>query len=105
MFIKVQLLVTSQDVDNYKQIKQDLDQLRSIVEKSELWVYKGQGPDETMDGASGENEHKKTEVSKIQVRRLRALDGLLETRKCPFLVLDVNAVYRQSLFSRDLLVK
>lgn len=43
----VQLLVTSQDVDNYKQIKQDLDQLRgTIVEKSELWVYKGQGPDE-----------------------------------------------------------
>uniref|UniRef100_A0A8C0KRR8 Inositol 1,4,5-trisphosphate receptor n=1 Tax=Canis lupus dingo TaxID=286419 RepID=A0A8C0KRR8_CANLU len=62
-FKQVQLLVTSQDVDNYKQIKQDLDQLRSIVEKSELWVYKGQGPDEAMDGASGENEHKKTEVS------------------------------------------
>ncbi|XP_069906115.1 inositol 1,4,5-trisphosphate-gated calcium channel ITPR1 isoform X3 [Oryctolagus cuniculus] len=60
-FKQVQLLVTSQDVDNYKQIKQDLDQLRSIVEKSELWVYKGQGPDETMDGASGENEHKKAE--------------------------------------------
>uniref|UniRef100_A0A670JDL8 Inositol 1,4,5-trisphosphate receptor n=1 Tax=Podarcis muralis TaxID=64176 RepID=A0A670JDL8_PODMU len=50
-FKQVQLLVTSQDVDNYKQIKQDLDQLRSIVEKSELWVYKGQGPDETMDRA------------------------------------------------------
>uniref|UniRef100_A0A8C3SRN2 Inositol 1,4,5-trisphosphate receptor n=1 Tax=Chelydra serpentina TaxID=8475 RepID=A0A8C3SRN2_CHESE len=62
-FKQVQLLVTSQDVDNYKQIKQDLDQLRSIVEKSELWVYKGQGPDETMDGAPGENEHKKKEVS------------------------------------------
>ncbi|XP_038421723.1 inositol 1,4,5-trisphosphate receptor type 1 isoform X8 [Canis lupus familiaris] len=61
-FKQVQLLVTSQDVDNYKQIKQDLDQLRSIVEKSELWVYKGQGPDEAMDGASGENEHKKTEI-------------------------------------------
>uniref|UniRef100_A0A8C3SLD0 Inositol 1,4,5-trisphosphate receptor n=1 Tax=Chelydra serpentina TaxID=8475 RepID=A0A8C3SLD0_CHESE len=60
-FKQVQLLVTSQDVDNYKQIKQDLDQLRSIVEKSELWVYKGQGPDETMDGAPGENEHKKKE--------------------------------------------
>ncbi|XP_047602203.1 inositol 1,4,5-trisphosphate receptor type 1 isoform X1 [Lutra lutra] len=60
-FKQVQLLVTSQDVDNYKQIKQDLDQLRSIVEKSELWVYKGQGPDEAMDGGSGENEHKKTE--------------------------------------------
>uniref|UniRef100_A0A5F8G6R9 Inositol 1,4,5-trisphosphate receptor n=1 Tax=Monodelphis domestica TaxID=13616 RepID=A0A5F8G6R9_MONDO len=65
-FKQVQLLVTSQDVDNYKQIKQDLDQLRSIVEKSELWVYKGQGPDETMDGASGENEHKKTEVRDLK---------------------------------------
>lgn len=31
------------------------------MEKSELWVYKGQGPDETMDGVSGENEHKKAE--------------------------------------------
>uniref|UniRef100_A0A7M4FAM5 Inositol 1,4,5-trisphosphate receptor n=1 Tax=Crocodylus porosus TaxID=8502 RepID=A0A7M4FAM5_CROPO len=61
-FKQVQLLVTSQDVDNYKQIKQDLDQLRSIVEKSELWVYKGQSPDETMDGAQGENEHKKKEI-------------------------------------------
>ncbi|XP_040424998.1 inositol 1,4,5-trisphosphate receptor type 1 isoform X6 [Cygnus olor] len=60
-FKQVQLLVTSQDVDNYKQIKQDLDQLRSIVEKSELWVYKGQGPDEVMDGVQGENEHKKKE--------------------------------------------
>uniref|UniRef100_A0A8C3GRE3 Inositol 1,4,5-trisphosphate receptor n=1 Tax=Cairina moschata TaxID=8855 RepID=A0A8C3GRE3_CAIMO len=60
-FKQVQLLVTSQDVDNYKQIKQDLDQLRSIVEKSELWVYKGQGPDEAMDGVQGENEHKKKE--------------------------------------------
>uniref|UniRef100_A0A8C3EWT4 Inositol 1,4,5-trisphosphate receptor n=1 Tax=Corvus moneduloides TaxID=1196302 RepID=A0A8C3EWT4_CORMO len=61
-FKQVQLLVTSQDVDNYKQIKQDLDQLRSIVEKSELWVYKGQGPDEAMDSVPGENEHKKKEV-------------------------------------------
>ncbi|EQB78414.1 inositol 1,4,5-trisphosphate receptor type 1 isoform 4, partial [Camelus ferus] len=69
-FKQVQLLVTSQDVDNYKQIKQDLDQLRSIVEKSELWVYKGQGPDEAMDGASGENEHKKTEVGDTQVTLL-----------------------------------
>ncbi|XP_054641927.1 inositol 1,4,5-trisphosphate receptor type 1 isoform X20 [Dunckerocampus dactyliophorus] len=48
-FKQVQLLVTRQDVDNYKQIKSDLDQLRSIVEKSELWVYKRQGED-GMDG-------------------------------------------------------
>ncbi|MGH0132452.1 UNVERIFIED_CONTAM: hypothetical protein FKN15_030521 [Acipenser sinensis] len=60
-FKQVQLLVTSQDVDNYKQIKSDLDQLRSIVEKSELWVYKRQGPDEGMDvgDGAGDTEHKK----------------------------------------------
>ncbi|XP_064162386.1 inositol 1,4,5-trisphosphate receptor type 1 isoform X6 [Anguilla rostrata] len=61
-FKQVQLLVTSQDVDNYKQIKSDLDQLRSIVEKSELWVYKRQGPDEALDagdGPAGESDHKK----------------------------------------------
>ncbi|XP_046730603.1 inositol 1,4,5-trisphosphate receptor type 1 isoform X6 [Silurus meridionalis] len=51
-FKQVQLLVTSQDVDNYKQIKSDLDQLRSIVEKSELWVYKRQG-DDALDGGDG----------------------------------------------------
>ncbi len=53
--------MTSQDVDNYKQIKSDLDQLRSNVEKSELWVYKRQG-DEGMDAGDGppsESDHKK----------------------------------------------
>uniref|UniRef100_A0A7M4FYF6 Inositol 1,4,5-trisphosphate receptor n=1 Tax=Crocodylus porosus TaxID=8502 RepID=A0A7M4FYF6_CROPO len=39
-FKQVQLLVSNQDVDNYKQIKTDLDQLRLTVEKSELWVEK-----------------------------------------------------------------
>lgn len=39
-FIQVQLLVSEQDVENYKQIKADLDQLRLTVEKSELWVEK-----------------------------------------------------------------
>lgn len=53
--------MTSQDVENYKQIKSDLDQLRSIVEKSELWVYKRQGSDEGIDAAetlSAEPDHK-----------------------------------------------
>ncbi|XP_028854498.1 inositol 1,4,5-trisphosphate receptor type 1 isoform X1 [Denticeps clupeoides] len=52
-FKQVQLLVTSQDVENYKQIKSDLDQLRSIVEKSELWVYKRQGSDTGLDTGDG----------------------------------------------------
>lgn len=57
IYSQVQLLVTSQDVENYKQIKSDLDQLRSIVEKSELWVYKRQGSDEG-EALSIEPEHK-----------------------------------------------
>ncbi|XP_048878385.1 inositol 1,4,5-trisphosphate receptor type 1 isoform X4 [Brienomyrus brachyistius] len=58
-FKQVQLLVTNQDVENYKQIKWDLDLLRSIVEKSELWVYKRQGETmDTGDGPSSEMEQK-----------------------------------------------
>ena len=36
----MQLLVSNSDVENYKQIKSDLDELRLLVEKSELWVFK-----------------------------------------------------------------
>ena len=32
--------MSDSDVENYKQIKSDLDELRLLVEKSELWVYK-----------------------------------------------------------------
>ena len=32
--------MSNSDVENYKQIKSDLDELRLLVEKSELWVYK-----------------------------------------------------------------
>ncbi|XP_056591659.1 inositol 1,4,5-trisphosphate receptor type 1 isoform X3 [Triplophysa dalaica] len=69
-FKQVQLLVTSQDVDNYKQIKSDLDQLRSNVEKSELWVYKRQGDD--MDGGDGipsESDHKKKRDSSLDKKK------------------------------------
>ena len=40
----MQLLVSNEDVQNYQQIKTDLDDLRLLVEKSELWVYKGRSP-------------------------------------------------------------
>lgn len=62
--VQVQLLVTSQDVENYKQIKSDLDQLRSIVEKSELWVYKRQGED-GMDGDGPSESDNKKKVALI----------------------------------------
>jgi len=38
-FQQVQLLVSDSDVETYKQIKRDLDRLRLLVEKSELWVF------------------------------------------------------------------
>lgn len=38
--LQVQLLISAQDVENYKVIKAELDRLRTMVEKSELWVDK-----------------------------------------------------------------
>ena len=35
--------MSDSDVESYKQIKFDLDELRLLVEKSELWVYKSKG--------------------------------------------------------------
>ncbi|XP_060634230.2 inositol 1,4,5-trisphosphate-gated calcium channel ITPR2 isoform X1 [Anolis sagrei] len=54
-FKQVQLLVSNQDVDNYKQIKADLDQLRLTVEKSELWVEKSSSYE---SGELGESQTK-----------------------------------------------
>ncbi|XP_070611174.1 inositol 1,4,5-trisphosphate-gated calcium channel ITPR2 isoform X2 [Erythrolamprus reginae] len=54
-FKQVQLLVSNQDVDSYKQIKTDLDQLRLTVEKSELWVQKTSNYE---NGVLGENQTK-----------------------------------------------
>lgn len=36
----MQLLISSSDANNYLQIKDDLDSLRLLVEKSELWIQK-----------------------------------------------------------------
>ena len=38
--------MTNSDVENYRQIKSDLDKLRLLVEKSELWVYKSKHGDD-----------------------------------------------------------
>ncbi|XP_058045707.1 inositol 1,4,5-trisphosphate receptor type 2 isoform X4 [Ahaetulla prasina] len=54
-FKQVQLLVSNQDVDSYKQIKTDLDQLRLTVEKSELWVQKTSNYE---NGTLGESQTK-----------------------------------------------
>ncbi len=59
IIFQVQLLVSEADVENYKQIKCDLDDLRLMVEKSELWVYKAK---------SGESKKKKDKSSDKEVR-------------------------------------
>lgn len=59
--VQVQLLISAQDVENYKVIKSELDRLRTMVEKSELWVdKKGSGKGE--EGEAGATKDKK-EVS------------------------------------------
>ncbi|XP_034027770.1 inositol 1,4,5-trisphosphate receptor type 3 [Thalassophryne amazonica] len=52
-FKQVQLLISTQDVENYKLIKADLDRLRTLVEKSELWVEK-----KSSGGGEGKKEKK-----------------------------------------------
>ncbi|PVD24858.1 hypothetical protein C0Q70_15345 [Pomacea canaliculata] len=70
-FKQVQLLVSSSDVENYRQIKQDLDELRLLVEKSELWVYKSKYSDGSKKkkkggggGGGGEDDEEKQEKGK-----------------------------------------
>lgn len=57
-FQQVQLLVSESDVENYKQIKTDLDKLRLLVEKSELWVSKEKGDKKKKKEAEGEESIK-----------------------------------------------
>ncbi|XP_064604842.1 inositol 1,4,5-trisphosphate receptor-like isoform X2 [Liolophura sinensis] len=70
-FKQVQLLVTTADVDNYKQIKADLDDLRLMVEKSELWVVK----------TKGENGGKKKKKSDIEGASLCSQDSKKDPSK------------------------
>ncbi|XP_069930286.1 inositol 1,4,5-trisphosphate-gated calcium channel ITPR3 isoform X5 [Oryctolagus cuniculus] len=52
-FKQVQLLISAQDVENYKVIKSELDRLRTMVEKSELWVdKKGSGKGEEVEAGA-----------------------------------------------------
>ncbi|KAB0385234.1 hypothetical protein FD755_000190, partial [Muntiacus reevesi] len=76
-FKQVQLLVSNQDVDNYKQIKADLDQLRLTVEKSELWVEKSSSYE---NGEMGENQVKGGEEPIEILIRLSKL--CVQNKKC-----------------------
>ncbi|XP_036879707.2 inositol 1,4,5-trisphosphate-gated calcium channel ITPR3 isoform X2 [Manis javanica] len=56
-FKQVQLLISAQDVENYKVIKSELDRLRTMVEKSELWVdKKGSGKGEEVEAGAAKDK-------------------------------------------------
>ncbi|KAH0616444.1 hypothetical protein JD844_027547 [Phrynosoma platyrhinos] len=76
-FKQVQLLVSNQDVDNYKQIKADLDQLRLTVEKSELWVEKSSSYE---SGELGESQTKGSDEPNEILIRLSKL--CVQNKKC-----------------------
>uniref|UniRef100_A0A674JBD5 Inositol 1,4,5-trisphosphate receptor n=1 Tax=Terrapene triunguis TaxID=2587831 RepID=A0A674JBD5_9SAUR len=57
-FKQVQLLISAQDVENYKVIKSELDKLRMMVEKSELWVDKKGSPKGEDAGEEAKKEKK-----------------------------------------------
>ncbi|XP_028308141.1 inositol 1,4,5-trisphosphate-gated calcium channel ITPR3 [Gouania willdenowi] len=70
-FKQVQLLISSQDVENYKLIKADLDRLRTLVEKSELWVEKkssggGDGKKEKKEKGEGASEDVTPKKDKLE---------------------------------------
>uniref|UniRef100_A0A8B9NHF3 Inositol 1,4,5-trisphosphate receptor n=1 Tax=Accipiter nisus TaxID=211598 RepID=A0A8B9NHF3_9AVES len=73
-FKQVQLLISAQDVENYKVIKSELDKLRTMVEKSELWVDKkgSSKGDSTVDG----NKKEKKEVRALTPSAGGHPDGL-----------------------------
>ncbi|VDL75993.1 unnamed protein product [Nippostrongylus brasiliensis] len=51
---QVQLLVSSDDVENYRQVDRDLFILKNLTEKSELWVHGDRH--HSVDGKENENE-------------------------------------------------
>ncbi|KAK3699926.1 hypothetical protein QZH41_016593, partial [Actinostola sp. cb2023] len=67
-FKQVQLLVSNSDVENYKQIKTDLDELRLLVEKSELWVYKSK---KYLTSASSGSKEKKKDKKKDKIKDIK----------------------------------
>uniref|UniRef100_A0A8D2MRF9 Inositol 1,4,5-trisphosphate receptor n=1 Tax=Zonotrichia albicollis TaxID=44394 RepID=A0A8D2MRF9_ZONAL len=73
-FKQVQLLISAQDVENYKVIKSELDRLRTMVEKSELWVDK---KGSTKGDSTGEgNKKEKKEVRSSE--NYQIVKGILE---------------------------
>ncbi|MEE6493007.1 hypothetical protein FKM82_016698 [Ascaphus truei] len=83
-FKQVQLLISGQDVENYKTIKSELDRLRTMVEKSELWVDKkgNAGGSSSADGNKKEHATDQESSGKPAVEKssenYQIVKGILE---------------------------
>lgn len=64
----MQLLISAQDVENYKVIKSELDRLRTMVEKSELWVDK-KGSVKGEEGEASASKDKKEVRQRLGAKR------------------------------------
>uniref|UniRef100_A0A8U8BW08 Inositol 1,4,5-trisphosphate receptor n=1 Tax=Geospiza parvula TaxID=87175 RepID=A0A8U8BW08_GEOPR len=74
-FKQVQLLISAQDVENYKVIKSELDKLRTMVEKSELWVDKKGSTKGDSAGEGNKKEKKEKSSENYQI-----VKGVSETK-------------------------
>uniref|UniRef100_A0A8C8S4G5 Inositol 1,4,5-trisphosphate receptor n=1 Tax=Pelusios castaneus TaxID=367368 RepID=A0A8C8S4G5_9SAUR len=78
-FKQVQLLISAQDVENYKVIKSELDKLRMMVEKSELWVDKKGSPKGEDEISSPEEKSSENyQIVKGILERLNKMCGVGE---------------------------
>uniref|UniRef100_A0A8B9U4G1 Inositol 1,4,5-trisphosphate receptor n=1 Tax=Anas zonorhyncha TaxID=75864 RepID=A0A8B9U4G1_9AVES len=77
-FKQVQLLISAQDVENYKVIKSELDKLRTMVEKSELWVDKKGSVKGDKVIAPGEKSSENYQIVKGILERLNKMCGVGE---------------------------
>uniref|UniRef100_A0A671L6X4 Inositol 1,4,5-trisphosphate receptor n=1 Tax=Sinocyclocheilus anshuiensis TaxID=1608454 RepID=A0A671L6X4_9TELE len=75
-FKQVQLLVSEEDVENYKKIKASLDQLRLTVEKSELWVEKNGGYGNE-DNAENQNKDSKPQIDSNKANNYKTVKEIL----------------------------
>ena len=101
----MQLLVTKSDRENYKQIKADLDELRLLVEKSELWVYKSKHDRsrKKKDDDDDEGKHKSKSKAKLvgrdQHSRYIQAQGLQLQLKCKKTKLIATKIFLWGYFS------
>ncbi|XP_057555898.1 inositol 1,4,5-trisphosphate receptor type 3 isoform X3 [Hippopotamus amphibius kiboko] len=83
-FKQVQLLISAQDVENYKVIKSELDRLRTMVEKSELWVdKKGSGKGEEVEAGAAKDKKEVRGVPGLGQGPLRRLGLADPAPLCP----------------------